>query len=327
MTEPFVPANTDLRNFDYMPLKVAQLRDSDLAAVATDAEFRAAVMLWCASWHQVPASSLPNDERLLCRLAGLGRDIRTWKEIRTVALKGFVTCTDGRLYHPLIADLAIVAAQKQRRNAERTRNATEARKARNEQRDDAKEPNVTMPENERDDNVTRTIPAAKPHVTSTKGKGEGIEKGKGEEERGAAATDEWAVLEKKLRKAAGWEHESHPNLSVVGPIVELIATGSSLELDVLPVVKATASRANGRSSWKYFIPGIRDATKTRLGIRAQALSPAEEAQWVERLDFGRKNSQWGPTWGPMPGQAGCAVPWSMLKPGDGQGWTEWKQSA
>jgi len=327
MTEPFVPADTDLRNFDYMPLKVAQLRDSDLAAVATDAEFRAAVMLWCASWHQVPASSLPNDERLLCRLAGLGRDIRTWKEIRTVALKGFIACTDGRLYHPLIADLALVAAQKQRRNAERTRNATEARKQRNGQRYDANKPDVTINQSKRDVDVTNFNNNDLANDTSTKGKGEGKRKGKGEEERGAAATDEWAVLEQKLRKAAGWERESHPNLSIVGPIVELIATGSSLELDILPVVKASASRANGRTSWKYFIPGIRDATKTRLGIRASAVAPAEEAQWLERLDFGRKNSLWGPTWGPMPGQSGCGVPPAMLKPDDGQGWTEWKQSA
>lgn len=150
--EPLVPPDTDLQSFDYMPLKVAQLRDSDLAAIATDGEFRAAVMLWCAAWHQIPASSIPDDDRLLCRLAGLGRDMKTWQRVRGVALKGFVTCSDGRLYHPLIADLAIVAFQKKKRNEDRTRNATEARRQRNGQRGG--------------------------NVTSTKGEGEGYREGK-----------------------------------------------------------------------------------------------------------------------------------------------------
>lgn len=144
--EPLVSPETDLQSFDYMPLKVAQLRDSDLAAIATDGEFRAAVILWCAAWHQVPASSLPNDDRMLCRLAGLGRDLKTWGKVRSVALRGFVMCSDGRLYHPLIADLAIVAWQKKKRNVERTHNATEARRQRNGQR----EGNVTSTKGEGD---------------------------------------------------------------------------------------------------------------------------------------------------------------------------------
>jgi hypothetical protein len=164
--EPLVPQDTDLRAFDYMPLKVAQLRDSDLAAIATDGEFRAAVMLWCAAWHQVPASSLPADDRMLCRLAGLGRDMRTWQMVHDVALKGFIRCSDGRLYHPLIADLAIVASKNKKRNVDRTRNATEARRRRNG--------DVTLLLNQRNDDRGA-------NVTSTKGEGEGYRKGNGKE--------------------------------------------------------------------------------------------------------------------------------------------------
>jgi hypothetical protein len=155
--QPLVPVDTDLRNFDFMPLKVAQLRDSDLAAIASAEEFRAAVMLWCASWHQVPASSLPDDDRMLCRLAGLGRDSKTWAEVREVALRGFVLCDDGRLYHSVIADLANAAWQQKRRNTERTKHATLARQQRNGQH-----------------NVDRGG-----NVTSTKGEGEGDRDGEG----------------------------------------------------------------------------------------------------------------------------------------------------
>lgn len=67
---PLVPAEVDLRDFGFMPLHVSRLRDSDLAALATGDEFRAAVLLWCYSWHQVPAGSLPNDDRVLALRSG-----------------------------------------------------------------------------------------------------------------------------------------------------------------------------------------------------------------------------------------------------------------
>lgn len=107
MIEPPVPAELDLRDFAFMPLDVIRLRDSDLIAVASAEGFRAAVMLWCAAWHQVPASSLPNDDRMLSRLAGYGNGIKSWLSIKSEALRGFVECADGRLYHGTIAEKAL----------------------------------------------------------------------------------------------------------------------------------------------------------------------------------------------------------------------------
>ena len=104
LPKPLVPANVDLRDFAFMPLDVKRLRDSDLAAVATDAEFRAAVMLWCAAWHQVPAGSLPDDDRTLAHLAGLGRNVAQFEDIRDMAVRGFAKCSDGRLYHNVICE-------------------------------------------------------------------------------------------------------------------------------------------------------------------------------------------------------------------------------
>lgn len=111
LPDPLVPADTDLRQLPYMPLDVQRLRDSDLGIESTGDEFRAAVMLWCASWHQVPAASLPDDDRLLAAFAGYGRDVRTWKKVRPMALRGFVLCSDGRLYHPVIAEKATDARE------------------------------------------------------------------------------------------------------------------------------------------------------------------------------------------------------------------------
>lgn len=128
MPEPLTPAGLDLRDFPYMPLDVVRLRDSDLAILSTGEGFRAAVMLWCAAWHQVPAASVPNDDRLLANLAGFGRDVKGWKAVRDEALRGFVECDDGRLYHKVIAEKAIEAMEAKDKQRARTQAAAEARR-------------------------------------------------------------------------------------------------------------------------------------------------------------------------------------------------------
>ncbi len=106
---PPVPANCDLRSFPFLPLDVVRLRDSRLSATATGDEFRAAVLLWCVAWHQVPAGSLPNEERELASLAGYGRDLKAWAKLRTEAMRGWYEASDRLLYHPVITEKVIEA--------------------------------------------------------------------------------------------------------------------------------------------------------------------------------------------------------------------------
>lgn len=107
--EPLTPPDCDLQNFPFMPLHVARLRDSDLAAEAHPEACWYAVLLWSAAWHQLPAASLPDNETVLARLCGLGRDLKTFRKHRAEAMRGFVLCSDGRLYHPVVAELARVS--------------------------------------------------------------------------------------------------------------------------------------------------------------------------------------------------------------------------
>jgi uncharacterized protein YdaU (DUF1376 family) len=104
---PLVPPDVDLRKFGFMPLHVASLRDSDLSVIATGDEFRAAVLLWCFSWHQLPAASVPDDDEELASICGYNR--AQWRKVKAGALRGFVKCSDGRLYHPKIAQDAMRA--------------------------------------------------------------------------------------------------------------------------------------------------------------------------------------------------------------------------
>lgn len=106
LTHPLTPPDCDLRKYPFMPLDVVRLRDSDLAALETPESCWAAVLLWCASWHQIPAASLPDDDRVLANLAGFGRIVKEWMKIRNGSLRGWIKCSDGRLYHPVIAEKA-----------------------------------------------------------------------------------------------------------------------------------------------------------------------------------------------------------------------------
>lgn len=125
---PLTPPECDLRDFPFMQLDVLRLRDSDIAAVEDPEAFRAAVLAWCAAWHQVPAASLPNDEASLCRLLGYGRDMKTFRRARDGgALRGFVLCSDNRLYHRVVAEKANEAWSQKERQRERGRRGNAAR--------------------------------------------------------------------------------------------------------------------------------------------------------------------------------------------------------
>lgn len=127
VNEPLTPPDCDLRAYPTMPLNVARLRDSGLSSHENAEVFRAAVMLWCAAWHQVPAASLPNDDRELANLAGFGRFVKEWMKIRDEALHGFTLCSDGRLYHHVVAEVALPAWETRKKYLERSRKANEAR--------------------------------------------------------------------------------------------------------------------------------------------------------------------------------------------------------
>lgn len=118
---PLVPAEVDLRGLEYMPFFGNHLFGSEFNARCTDAEWRAGVTLWWAAWNQQPAGSLPDDDVALCRLADLGRDLKLWRKVKANALRGFLHCSDGRIYHPFLCKQVLVAWEKRVQERERKR--------------------------------------------------------------------------------------------------------------------------------------------------------------------------------------------------------------
>jgi len=109
---PLVPAECDLTDFKNMPLEVEQLRKSKSWLIAKRRPELAFFMLnlWMRAWHERPCASIENDDDVLADAAGAHP--RDWPEIREDVLRGWVSCADGRLYHPVIAEKALEAWSK-----------------------------------------------------------------------------------------------------------------------------------------------------------------------------------------------------------------------
>lgn len=174
LPDPLTAAECDLRDFPFMPVDIARLFNSEFHARATDAEWRAAVTLWLKSYHQVPAASVPDDDVALARLAEFGRDLKGWKKVREVALYGWVKCSDGRLYHPVVAEKATEAWARKKAFRDRTE---KARQARLQQRL-SQNPTASVTDHPTD-SVTRT--------TGTEDRGQGQRTGTGTTSLGESA--------------------------------------------------------------------------------------------------------------------------------------------
>lgn len=99
LPEPFVDGDVDLHTLPGFMLNVHRLLFSELWALSNGEEFKAAVGLWCHAFQQIPAGSLPDDDRILAAFSGAGRK---WNSVKQMALRGFVKCADGRLYHRVL---------------------------------------------------------------------------------------------------------------------------------------------------------------------------------------------------------------------------------
>ncbi|NPD67276.1 DUF1376 domain-containing protein [Lichenicola cladoniae] len=118
---PLTPPDCDLRGYDYMPLFGSRLFGSRLytRALRQPRAGLAAIKLWWMAWQQCPAGSLPDDDDDLAMLADFGTDAKGWRAVRELALHGFVKCSDGRFYHPILCEEAKSAFERRKKERER----------------------------------------------------------------------------------------------------------------------------------------------------------------------------------------------------------------
>lgn len=160
LSAPPIDPCCDLRGMPFMPLDIVRLFDSDLYALSTGDEFKAAFSLWGKAFLQVPAGSLPKEDRILAHLSGAGSK---WAKVRDMALRGWVEASDGRLYHPVVVEKAKEAWAARLAQRARTEAARVARAASRNQHSQAVTTNVTS-------SVTENVTGSKGQY---KGQGQG----------------------------------------------------------------------------------------------------------------------------------------------------------
>jgi hypothetical protein len=122
---PLVPADATTAGLDGFILNVDRLLASELFSTSSPEEFKAAVTLWCRAWQQTPPGSLPNSDKILRAFSGSGG---RWVRVKDMALRGFVECSDGRLYHKVLCEDVMRVLRKRDEFRARTAAATESRK-------------------------------------------------------------------------------------------------------------------------------------------------------------------------------------------------------
>ena len=102
---PLVPAQCDVSNFPSMFLDVRRFMNSEMWMLGSDQERVAALNLIMESWAQKPTGSIPKNDRMLAVLSRA----QDWKAVKKWALRNWQDGGDGRLYHPVVCEKALMA--------------------------------------------------------------------------------------------------------------------------------------------------------------------------------------------------------------------------
>jgi hypothetical protein len=111
---PLVPEYVDLGDFPYMPVYITRLlRSRAWLMCKRQPELGFYLMnLWMRCFQEHPAGSIEDDDDVLADAAMCSPE--RWHEVRKAALRGWVKCSDGRLYHPFQSDVVVPESWKAR---------------------------------------------------------------------------------------------------------------------------------------------------------------------------------------------------------------------
>ena len=106
--DPPVPEEVTLENCSWMKLYGDRLMKSGLGLFASRAGLGCAILVWWYAFKE-PGVSIPNDQRHVAHACGLRWTDQEWKDVKDEALDKFYLCSNGRLYHPFLSEVALEA--------------------------------------------------------------------------------------------------------------------------------------------------------------------------------------------------------------------------
>ncbi|QQQ19821.1 hypothetical protein JIP62_06975 [Brevundimonas vitis] len=335
MTEPLTPADCDLQDFPFMPLHVARLRDSDLASEECPEACWYALLLWAASWHQIPAGSLPDNEAVLTKLIGLGRDVRTFRKHRAGAMRGFVKCSDGRLYHPVVAEQVLEAWERKRQQRWRSELAR-IKKA--NQRNNTNYPSPTYEEF-----LAGVSPEPEPpgppvvpgdtgaclsgQLLQETGTGTGTGTGTSKEEESFALVADATPAEPEPKPKLDYPQpfeavwKAYPHVTGRSRKAETLAQWRKLppaDREELPTLiqrfRSRVSEVCGDRGAPCMARWLRDGRHLNWRTQERPDDVSDDV-WVQVIDLWRHGEAWPDHLGPTPDEPGCRAPASLIASG------------
>jgi hypothetical protein len=124
LPDPPYPADTRSGAWQF-DLDMPRIEQSDTWVLAPRDVRPWLLLLWARAWQQAPVGSMPADDALIA--ARLDMDARTFTANREFLLRGWRLYSDGRLYHPVIVDLAQRMLAQRRHGRERIARWREAK--------------------------------------------------------------------------------------------------------------------------------------------------------------------------------------------------------
>ena len=132
LPQPPYGLEVDVRDLDGFMLNVERLMASELVALSSHEVIAAALFLWCRAWKQLPAASLPDDDRVMAAFSRL--PYARFKKLKPEVLRGFTKHADERWYHRTLSAEALVAfARKKSFQGRREKDADRLRQWRSKQ--------------------------------------------------------------------------------------------------------------------------------------------------------------------------------------------------
>lgn len=98
-------------------LDIERMHQSDTWVIADARQRPLLLMLWVASWTQVPCGTLPADDALIA--ARIGLPLPEFKASKDVLMRGWWKASNGRLYHPVITEQVIGVMERKAKGAAR----------------------------------------------------------------------------------------------------------------------------------------------------------------------------------------------------------------
>ena len=311
---PLVPPEVDLSRLDGFMLDTVALLGSELVALSTGEEFKAAVLLWCRAWKQRPACSLPDNDRVLASFAMVAP--ARWRKVKGMALHGFVKCADGRLYHPVLAKDALRAdaARRQRSEAIKKRWEKEHGKP-TEDGTAAIRPYYETP--------TKTIPTVARDETRRDGTGNKKESPDPESSDAARGiVGDFLDFRKRF-----WPDDPSvlaATLTLETQARSFLEAGASRRLiaEVFErVMRQKRERAESAPTDLRFCHKTLETEMGKLSRAGRSVAkpagnspdaPPIAEPWEQRMRGWRKDQFWRDEWGFRPGARGCRVPDELL---------------